>query len=124
VAAAQRAEVAAASGMLDWTGDLADFADTAALIEALDLVVSVDTAAAHLAGALAKPVWLLNRYDACWRWLRGRNDSPWYPTMRVFWQERLGDWDGVVARVAEALAREGRSAANAAGSDVLAARQT
>jgi tetratricopeptide (TPR) repeat protein len=87
----------------DWTGELQDFADTAALIEALDLVITVDTAVAHLAGALGKPVWILNRYDACWRWLVDRDDSPWYPTARLWRQPKPGDWDSVIARVAEAL---------------------
>ena len=96
----------APSGMVvhDWTGELDDFADTAALIAALDLVVTVDTAVAHLAGALGRPVWLLNRLDADWRWLRGRDDSPWYPTLRQFRQSVAGDWAPVVGRVAEALA--------------------
>ena len=89
--------------MLDWTDELADFSDTAALVEALDLVISVDTAAAHLAGAMGKPVWLLNRFDACWRWLLGRSDSPWYPTMRLFRQPRYRDWEPVMASVREEL---------------------
>jgi len=88
----------------DWTSELEDFAATGALMGALDLVISVDTAPAHLAGALGRPVWLLNRFDSEWRWLRDRDDSPWYPTLRQFRQTRPGDWDGVVARVAEALA--------------------
>jgi Flp pilus assembly protein TadD len=71
----------------DWTGDLEDFADTAALVAALDLVISIDTSVAHLAGAPGKPVWLLSLYDHCWRWLIGRADSPWYPTMRIFQQK-------------------------------------
>jgi tetratricopeptide (TPR) repeat protein len=83
----------------DLTHDIHDFADTAALIEQLDLVISVDTATAHLAGALAKPVWILNRFDACWRWLRNRSDSPWYPTARLYRQDSAGDWDGVIDRV-------------------------
>jgi hypothetical protein len=87
----------------DWTDELQDFADTAALIEALDLVITVDTAVAHLAGALGKPVWILSRFDACWRWLDGRDDSPWYPTARLFRQTAAGDWDDVVARVGGAL---------------------
>ena len=91
--------------LLDWTGELNDFASTAALIEALDLVISVDTAVAHLAGALGKPVWLLNRYDTDWRWLLDGPDSPWYPTMRVFRQPRLGDWAFVVEEVRTCLAR-------------------
>ncbi|MBL8659380.1 MAG: glycosyltransferase, partial [Rhodospirillales bacterium] len=84
-------------------GDIADFADTAAIIAELDLVISVDTAVAHLAGALARPVWLLLPFIPEWRWLRQRRDTPWYPTMRLFRQARPGDWDGVVAAVAEAL---------------------
>jgi tetratricopeptide (TPR) repeat protein len=87
----------------DWTEELDDFADTAALVEALDLVISVDTAVAHLAGALAKPVWVLNRFDQCWRWLRDRDDSPWYPTARLFRQRSQGDWAGVMRDVVEAL---------------------
>ena len=78
---------------------LTDFADTAALVENLDLVITVDTAIAHLAGALGKPVWLLNRFASCWRWLLARTDSPWYPTMRLFRQPSLGDWEHVVEDV-------------------------
>ncbi|HWK47276.1 MAG TPA: tetratricopeptide repeat protein, partial [Stellaceae bacterium] len=89
----------------DWMDELSDFADTAALVEALDLVISVDTAMAHLAGALGKPVWLLNRFDTCWRWLLGRDDSPWYPTLRQFRQPRPGDWDSVLDEVRVALAQ-------------------
>ena len=87
----------------DWTEELDDYADTAALVEALDLVISVDTSVVHLAGALGKPVWVLNRYDQCWRWLRGRTDSPWYPTARLFRQQSPGDWSGVISDVVEAL---------------------
>jgi hypothetical protein len=89
--------------LCDWTGELGDFADTAALVAALDLVIGVDTAVAHLAGAMGRPVWLLNRFDADWRWLRGRDDCPWYPALRQFRQPAPGDWEGVVARVAAAL---------------------
>ena len=87
----------------DWTAELSDFADTAALVGALDLVISVDTAVAHLAGALGRPVWLLNRRDTDWRWLLERDDSPWYPTLRQFRQTQDGDWAPVVARVRDAL---------------------
>ena len=87
----------------DWTDELDDFADTAALIEALDLVISVDTSVVHLAGALGKPVWLLNRFDTCWRWLVDRDDSPWYPTLRQFRQPKPGDWDHVMMNVRTAL---------------------
>jgi ADP-heptose:LPS heptosyltransferase len=90
--------------LLDWTDELHDFADTAALVEALDLVISVDTSVAHLAGALGKSVWLLNRFDTCWRWLLEREDTPWYPTMRIFRQPIAGDWGSVIRRVAEELA--------------------
>ena len=84
-------------------GQLEDFADTAALVDALDLVISVDTSVAHLAGALGKPVWVLNRYDQCWRWLRDRTDSPWYPTARLFRQRAPGDWTSVIREVADRL---------------------
>ena len=87
----------------DWTDELHDFGDTAALIECLDLVISVDTSVVHLAGALGKPVWLLNCFNACWRWLLGRDDSPWYPTLRQFRQPKPGDWDSVVMDVRAAL---------------------
>ena len=89
--------------LIDVAARLTDFAATAALIETLDLVIAADTAVAHLAGALGKPVWLLSRFDACWRWMVGRDDTPWYPTMRLFRQSRPGDWDGVMQRVARAL---------------------
>ena len=77
-----------------------DFADTAAAIENLDLVISIDTSVAHLAGAMGKQVWLLLKTDADWRWLLDRSDSPWYPTMRLFRQRRAGDWAEVLERVA------------------------
>ena len=89
----------------DWTDELTDFADTAALIEALDLVISVDTSVVHLAGALGKPTWLLNRFDTCWRWLLNRDDSPWYPTLRQFRQPSPGDWNSVICGVRDALQR-------------------
>jgi Flp pilus assembly protein TadD len=82
---------------------LRDFADTAALIEAMDLVISIDTAVAHLAGALAKPVWIMLAFNPDWRWLLDREDSPWYPTARLFRQAKPGDWDGVVRDVGASL---------------------
>ena len=82
---------------------LGDFADTAALAAALDIVVSVDTAVAHLAGAIGRPVWLLDRHAPCWRWAPDGGGSRWYPTMRVFRQAAPGDWAWVVERVARAL---------------------
>ncbi|HYV88184.1 MAG TPA: glycosyltransferase family 9 protein, partial [Candidatus Polarisedimenticolia bacterium] len=82
---------------------LADFLATARVIAGLDLVISVDTAVAHLAGAMAKPVWLLLPHPAEWRWLTGREDSPWYPTMRLFRQPQRGDWLGTFDMLAAAL---------------------
>lgn len=90
---------------IDWTPLLQDFSDTAALIEHLDLVISVDTSTAHLAGALGKPVWILNRFDSCWRWLLDRTDSPWYPTARLYRQPAPGDWGSVVTAVIADLAQ-------------------
>ncbi len=90
--------------LVDPMPSVADFADTAAIIANLDLVVSVDTSVVHLAGALGKPVFLLDRYDNCWRWLSGRTDSPWYPRLRIFRQARIGDWAPVIRQAAEALA--------------------
>lgn len=83
---------------------LEDFADTAALMENLDLIITVDTSVVHLAGALGRPVWLLNRFASCWRWLRERTDSPWYPTLRQFRQPAVGDWTSVVTAVRQAAA--------------------
>jgi tetratricopeptide (TPR) repeat protein len=85
--------------ILDFTAQLHDFSDTAALIENLDLVISVDTSTAHLAAAMGKEVWILNRLDTCWRWLLDRNDSPWYPTVTLFRQAELGNWDSVIQEV-------------------------
>ncbi len=91
--------------LTDVMADMHDFADTAALVATLDLVVSVDSAVAHLAATLGKPVWLLDRFDPCWRWLRDRGDTPWYPTLRLFRQPRPGDWTTVVHQVKSDLAR-------------------
>jgi Flp pilus assembly protein TadD len=87
----------------DVMAEVRDFADTAAIVANLDLVISVDTSVVHLAGAMGKPVFLLDRYDNCWRWLSGRDDSPWYPGLRIFRQGRPGEWAPVIARVAAAL---------------------
>lgn len=83
--------------------EVTDFADTAAIVAALDLVISVDTSVVHLAGLVGKPVFLLDRYDGCWRWLSGRRDSPWYPRLTIFRQDRPGDWPGAMARAAASL---------------------
>ena len=91
--------------MTDLTADLHDFADTAAMIANLDLVITVDTSVAHLAGAMGKPVWTLLAARPEWRWLLDREDSPWYPTMRLFRQATIGDWKGVIERVAKELAQ-------------------
>jgi tetratricopeptide (TPR) repeat protein len=89
--------------VLNWTSELMDFADTAALIASLDLVVTIDTAVAHLAGALGKPTWVLLKSDPDWRWMLNRADSPWYPTMRLFREPRVGDWDTPMNQIVEAL---------------------
>jgi tetratricopeptide (TPR) repeat protein len=89
--------------VIDWTEDFNDFSDTAALIDNLDLIIAVDTSVAHLAGALGKPFWLINRYNTCWRWLLDRDDSPWYPTARLFRQDETRSFEPVIARVAAAL---------------------
>lgn len=89
--------------IIDFTERLHDMSDTAALTQTLDLVISVDTSTAHLAGALGKDVWILNRFDTDWRWLLDRHDSPWYPTARIYRQDKPGNWDGVIQRVARNL---------------------
>ena len=94
----------AGMNLLDAAGELSDFADTAALIARLDLVITVDTAVAHLAGAMGRPVWVLLPFAPDWRWLLGRDDSPWYPTMRLVRQDAPGQWEPVVARVEKELA--------------------
>jgi tetratricopeptide (TPR) repeat protein len=84
----------------DYTDMLLDFSDTAALIENLDLVITVDTAVAHLSAALGKETWILNRFDACWRWFSDhRTSSPWYPSVRIFTQKEPGKWEGVMSEV-------------------------
>ena len=100
------AQVASAGlQVLDPSPELHDFADTAALVANLDLVIAVDTSVAHLAGGLGKPVWMLSRFDGCWRWLLDREDSPWYPTMRIFRQLSPGAWRPVIERVTADLRR-------------------
>jgi len=98
-----------ANNLLNFVSELKDFSDTAALIANLDLVISVDTSTAHLAAALGKPTWILNRYDSCWRWLEDRLDSPWYPSVRLYRQKTSGNWGEVidlVTRDLKALAQQ------------------
>jgi Glycosyltransferase family 9 (heptosyltransferase) len=87
----------------DLSDRLNDFTDTAAIIDRLDLVITVDTAVAHLAGAMGKSVWILLPFEADWRWLLNRNDSPWYPTMRLFRQIQFGSWGAVLEDMKSAL---------------------
>jgi hypothetical protein len=89
--------------IVDLAPFIRDYGDTAAFLDAMDLVISVDTSVAHLAGALGRPVWLLLPTCNDWRWMLNRDDSPWYPTMRIFRQTTLGDWDSVLSTVADAL---------------------
>lgn len=89
--------------LIDLGRKLTDLADTAAVLANLDLLISVDTGVAHLAGAIGKPVWVLLPYSPDWRWMRDRSDSPWYPTMRLFRQSRRGDWSDVLQQVVAAL---------------------
>lgn len=109
----------AVSGRLvwdDWMDDIEDFAATAALIDNLDLVISVDTSVAHLAGAMGKPVWLLNRFSSEWRWMHRRDDSPWYPSMRIYRQQTLHDWSSAIQAIASDL--QVLASANRVGSPI------
>jgi Tfp pilus assembly protein PilF len=99
------AEMLAGCNVRQFGGDLGDFSDTAALISQLDLVISVDTSVAHLAGALGRPAWILLTHAPDWRWLLDRDDSPWYPAARLFRQSGDREWGGVIAQVREALLR-------------------
>jgi len=99
----QLAELAGKHSVIDTAVGLNDFADTAAVVDQLDLIIMTDSAVAHLAGALGKPVWLLLGHSAHWLWLLGRTDSPWYPTIRLFRPRVEGDWDYVLDNVATEL---------------------
>ena len=99
-----QAELGGLAGVEDLGPGLTDFAATAAVIANLDIVITVDTAVAHLAGAMGRRVWAMLPFCADWRWLDGRDDTPWYPTMRLFRQSRRGDWTDVVAAVRVAVA--------------------
>jgi hypothetical protein len=104
-ALAQRLLEAGATSLDPADTGVDDFADTAAIVEQLDLVISIDSSVAHLAGAMGKPCWtLLPRLHCDWRWLRGRTDSPWYPTMRLYRQTTPGDWRPLIERVATEMA--------------------
>ena len=105
-AAAQAKDPPPGMALIDLTDEIKDFADTAALLVNLDLVIAVDTAVIHLGGALARPVWTLLHFVPDWRWMLDREDSPWYPTMRLFRQPAPGDWPAVLHRVAEELVRK------------------
>ena len=106
----QKGPVACQTADFDLVRPLLDegdvFMDTAALIQSLDLVVTVDTAVGHLAGSLGVPTWIALSYSACWRWLTDRDDSPWYPSVRLFRQERLGEWGDVFARMGRELGKD------------------
>jgi hypothetical protein len=104
IRAGDRDALAAMPPLIDLGSGFRDFADTAAVIAGLDLVIAVDTSVAHLAASLGKPTWVLLPFVADWRWLLGRDDSPWYPSVRLFRQTARGDWAGVVERVGRALA--------------------
>ena len=103
---AEAATLAAHAQCVDPTAQISDFSDTAALISQLDLVIVVDTSVAHLAAALGKPVWVLLPFSPDWRWLVNRDDSPWYPTVRLFRQPAIGNWESVIEVVSQTLATE------------------
>jgi tetratricopeptide (TPR) repeat protein len=110
------ADAVARSGNLLFFGDrLGDFTDTAALIDLMDLIVTVDTSVAHLAGAMGKPVWIMLPFNPDWRWMHDRGDSPWYPSARLFRQDAIGDWTGVMRRVQAELALRFERLSPAAG---------
>jgi hypothetical protein len=89
--------------LIDWTADLHGLDDTAALIDHLDLVITVDTSVAHLTGSMGKPVWVLLPFVPDWRWMLDREDSPWYPTMKLFRQPQPDDWNAPIQQMVNAL---------------------
>ncbi|MBV8912102.1 MAG: glycosyltransferase, partial [Acetobacteraceae bacterium] len=117
----RRATEAAVLGLEDLSPLLTDYAETAAAVANLDMVVSVDTSVAHLAAALGKPTWVMLPHTPEWRWLRDRSDTPWYECVRLFRQRSRGDWAGVVADVVHALASVQPSSRPASRSESLAA---
>src|SRR6202000_280854 len=100
---ADRVTLAELTGIVDLTAQLTDFVETAALVSCLDLVITVDTSVAHLAGALACPTWILLPYTPDFRWMLDRDDSPWYPSVRLFRQSERRNYDEVLARVRDEL---------------------
>lgn len=105
-AAGQAASPPPGMDFVDWTGDLHDFVETAALIANLDLVICVDTSIAHLSGAMGRPAWVLVPFAPDWRWMLSRTDTPWYPMMRLYRQSKLGDWAGVMSEVVRDLSEQ------------------
>jgi hypothetical protein len=106
--------------VLNLVDRIVDFADTAAIIANLDLVISVDTSTAHVAAAMGKPTWILNRFETCWRWFLDRNDSPWYPAVRLYRQEADRDWRPVLKRVAADLVHLSPHKARSRSVDIMA----
>jgi ADP-heptose:LPS heptosyltransferase len=104
--AEQIVELGLTDRLLDLMPEVTDFADTAAIVKNLDLIITVDTSIAHLAGGMGKPVWIMSRYNADWRWLRNRPSNPWYPTARIFGQPTMGDWASVSANIERELVIE------------------
>ena len=92
--------------IIDATSEINDYADTAVIIEQLDLIISVDTSAAHLAGAMGKPVWVLLPFAPDYRWLLDRGDSPWYPTMKLYRQRSPGNWSDIFDEIERLLRAE------------------
>ena len=102
----ERATLALRADIVHLGDELQDFMDTAALCELVDVVISTCTSVAHLAGSMGRPLWVLLTYNTDWRWLRDRTDSPWYPSARLYRQDKMGDWSGVSARVRADLERQ------------------
>jgi ADP-heptose:LPS heptosyltransferase len=102
--AAETGPLPAGMGLVDYTPELKDFGDTAAFVANLDLVIAVDTAVVHVAGATGRPAWAMLAACPDWRWMMERPDSPWYPTVRLFRQPEAGNWDAVVREIHDALA--------------------